>query len=86
MIRDENAPPVRECQGARSAVCAHVSVVSFPWLQTPLDFVMHGELDAAHEGGPPEQVGLALVPGYVVRVVRVKCLHCLSNQDAMPFG
>ena len=45
-----------------------------PWSQTPLDFVLHGELrDNDSDGqGDVEPVGLALIPGYGIRVLRAK--------------
>ena len=40
--------------------------------QTPMDFLMKGELPAAEPGLAPEPVGLGLIPGYWTRVFKVR--------------
>ena len=46
-----------------------------PSCQTPLDYLLHGSLHG-RGGENMESIGLADIPGYTVKVHRVKILGC----------
>ena len=51
--------------------------------QTPLDFVLRGVLDPEGEAGEPEEVGLELIPNYILKIFRLQNLHSALGHCGM---
>ena len=49
--------------------CCSLAKLSLPRGQAPIDFMLRGKLDE-------EEIGLELIPGYHLEVVRMETLDC----------